>query len=138
MPTPPLEIRAQPLKELFDYWDRKRGERFAPTPAAIVPTEIKPLLRRLFIVEVVGSPPRFRFRLAGTAVVDGFGEELTGRFLDELDLAKRHNEIARDYHQVLATRAPACSRWHYTKQDGKPQRYERLLMPLSAEAPRST
>lgn len=98
-----------------------------------MPPEIKSQLRRIFIVEIVGNPPRFRFRLAGTAIVNGFGEEITGRFLDELDLAKRNDEIAADYQKVIATRAPVCSRWRFIKADLRPQSYERLLLPLSSD-----
>jgi hypothetical protein len=126
-------IRAKELQQLFDYWQRKRRDRMAPARADIVPTEIRLLLPRVFIVEIVGSPPRFRFRLAGTLVVDRFGEEITGRFLDELDLDERDREIVADYLKTAETRAPVCSRWSYVKHDGTPLRYERLLLPLSSD-----
>ena len=128
-----LAIRSKELQALFDYWQRKRNGRVAPARADIVPTEIRPLLPRIFIVEIVGSPPRFRFRLAGTLVVDRFGEEITGRFLDELDLDAFNREIVADYVKTADTRAPLCSRWSYTKHDGTPLRYERLLLPLSSD-----
>lgn len=132
MPPEIIEIRSTELQSLFDYWRRKRGDRIAPSRNDIVPTEIKTQLPRVFMVDVVpGTPPRFRFRLAGTAVVDRFGEEITGKFLDELDLDNRAREIALDYQRILQIEQPICSRWNYVKHDGRLLRYERLLLPLS-------
>jgi hypothetical protein len=128
-----VEIRSKELQTLFDYWQSKRGMRLAPTRADILPTEIKPLLQRIMMVDVAGTPPRFKFRLAGTMIVDRFGEEITGRFLDELDLDRRNREIDLDYRKVVETAAPLCSRWRYTKNDGKFLNYERLLLPLSTD-----
>jgi hypothetical protein len=128
-----IEIRSKDLQALFEYWRRKRGHRPAPSRQDIQPVEIKSLLPRIFIVEIVGAPPRFRFRLAGTLIVDGFGEEITGRFLDDLDLDRRNREITADYQRVVDTRGPVCSRWRYTKNDGKVLSYERLLLPLSSD-----
>jgi len=127
------DIRSSELRNLFEYWHRKRGVHLAPPRAAIMPSEMRALLPRVFIVEVVGSPPRFRFRLAGTLIVDRFGEEITGRFLDELDLDKRNREIVDDYRRVVETHEPVCSRWRYTKHDGTMLSYERLLLPLSSD-----
>jgi hypothetical protein len=128
-----FEIRSKELQPLFDYWQKKRNGRTAPSRSDIVPTEIKPLLPRIFIVEIVGTPTRFRYRLAGTLVVDRFGEEITGRFLDELDVDKRNDEIAAEYLKTAESRQPLCSRWSYTKQDGTSLSYERLLLPLSSD-----
>jgi hypothetical protein len=128
-----VEIRSKELQTLFDYWDTKRAHRVAPSRADIVPTEIKPLLPRIFIVELVGSPPRFRFRLAGTLVVERYGSEITGKFLDELDFDARNEAIRADYRRVAETRTPVCSRWRYTKGNGTMLSYERLLLPLSSD-----
>jgi hypothetical protein len=128
-----IEIRAGVLRALYDYWRGKADGRRAPSRADIVPAEIKPLLRRIFLVDVVGTPPRFRFRLVGTEVVDYFGEEITGRYLDELDLDEVDHDIVADYRRVAAFGKPVCSRWTYQKHDGKLLRYERILLPLSSD-----
>jgi hypothetical protein len=129
----PIEIRAGELRRLYDYWRAKKGDRNAPRRADIAAAEIKPLMSRIFIVDVLGAPPRFRYRLAGTQLVERFGEEITGRFLDELDLSDAGGEIAAEFRNVAASCRPVCSRWEYTKRDGKLLRYERLLLPLSTD-----
>lgn len=128
-----VEIRSKELRGLLAYWHGKQGNRAAPSRADIVPGEIKAILPRVFMIDVIGSPPRFRFRLAGTLVVDRFGEEITGRFVDELDLDHRNREIIADYSEAAKLCRPVCSRWDYTKQDGRMLRYERLLLPLSSD-----
>jgi hypothetical protein len=128
-----IAIGSDALRSLYEYWRMKKGARLAPSRGDVVPAEIRSLLPRIFMVDVVGAPPRFRFRLVGTEVVERFGEEITGRFLDELDLDEVNQEISDDYRKAVASCGPVCSRWTYTKHDGKLLRYERILLPLSSD-----
>jgi hypothetical protein len=69
-------------RELFDYWNERRGRRIAPTRADIEPGAIRRVLADTFILS--GDPRRgHRFRIAGTRVCALFGRELKGEaFLD--------------------------------------------------------
>jgi hypothetical protein len=68
-----IVLRSPLLQQLHAYWEGKRGARLAPTREELDPAEIVRLLPHLFLIDAVGSKPRFRYRLIGTAVV-----ELTG------------------------------------------------------------
>jgi hypothetical protein len=50
------------------------------------PAHLEFILRFLYLIDVVGSPPRFRFRLAGTGIVKEYGAEITSKLADEIDL----------------------------------------------------
>ncbi len=77
------DFRSDPiLGPAYEYWRSKCGARAMPRRRDIDPTEIPRLLPNLQIVEIVGT--RIRYRLAGTAIVEAYGEELAGKYIDEM------------------------------------------------------
>jgi hypothetical protein len=134
--TPPsaanLGLNSPRLIELYQYWLDKRGDRIAPSRAALQPEEITHLLPQIFLIDVVDGPRRFRFRLVGTAIVEVFGDDPTGRFVDELELNLPKEEMLEQYLGALRERCPLWRRWRYTKPDGRLLEYERLILPLSS------
>jgi hypothetical protein len=77
------------IRELFDYWNERRGRRIAPTRADIEPAAIRGVLADAFILS--GDPRRsYTFRIAGTRVCALFGRGLKGEvFLDLWSAASR-------------------------------------------------
>jgi hypothetical protein len=69
-------------RELFDYWNQRRGRRAVPDRGDIEPGPIRRILADTFILsfdEQAGHP----FRIAGTRVCALFGHELKNdRFMD--------------------------------------------------------
>jgi hypothetical protein len=76
-------------RELFDYWNDRRGRRIAPARADIEPEAIRRVLADTFILS--GDPRRgHTFRIAGTRVCALFGRRLKGEaFLDVWSAASR-------------------------------------------------
>lgn len=69
-------------RELYDYWERIRGEEPAPRRSDIEPGEIRGILADTFILEVVDRDHQI-VRLAGTRVCALYGREIKGAgFLD--------------------------------------------------------
>jgi hypothetical protein len=62
-------------RELFEYWNERRGERLAPERADIEPGAIRHVLGDTFVIEVNGMDNHV-FRLAGTRLCALFGREL--------------------------------------------------------------
>lgn len=62
-------------RELYAYWDEKRGKRAAPERAEIEPGAIRNVLSDAFILALDGGAGH-PFRLAGTRVCALFGREL--------------------------------------------------------------
>jgi hypothetical protein len=129
----PIAPKHRQLRELLGYWLRKKGTRRAPARAHIDPAEIVHLLPFVGLVDVTRDPLRFRFRLVGTAVVAGYGQDITGRFLDEIDLNLHERDIIAEYVQVAESWQPVCARWAYVRSDGRHVAYERLALPLSSD-----
>jgi len=122
---------AETLKALYAYWAQKKDDRIAPTKASIDPSELRSLLPHIVLVDVVGNPPRFRTRLFGSALVEAYGEEVTGRFDEEIDLDDIHVDLMRFVERAAAECQPQYLRAAFTKQDGRHLQYEQIILPLS-------
>ena len=133
MPPPSLVIHHAELRRLYDYWMAKKGDLVAPPRSAIEPVEIRSILPRLLLIDVIGDPPRFRVRLAGTDVAYHYGAEITGKFVDELDLDEIGHIALAEYRDATRLRQPMVHQWEYTKHDGRHLKYERLILPLSSD-----
>jgi hypothetical protein len=62
-------------RELFDYWNERRGGRLAPERADIEPSAIRHVLGDTFVLEANGIQNHL-FRIAGTRLCALFGREL--------------------------------------------------------------
>ncbi|HUL05736.1 MAG TPA: PAS domain-containing protein [Candidatus Acidoferrum sp.] len=121
------------LHDLYEYWDAKRRGRAMPSRADLDPVEIPDLLANLILVDVSGSPPQFRIRLAGTDIVTRYGAELTGKRLDDIDLGSDLAQIKEQYEETALKVVPTYCRHFIETRKRKLLRYERLLMPLSGD-----
>ncbi|GAB2179287.1 PAS domain-containing protein [Dongia sp. agr-C8] len=122
---------AATLKRLQAYWEGKKGDRPAPPKSAIDPAELRDLLPDILLIDVVGDPPRFRARLFGSALVAAYGEEVTGKFGEEVDLDAVHDELMRFVERAAAQCKPQYLRTAFTKRGGRHLRYEQIILPLS-------
>jgi hypothetical protein len=105
-----IVFRSPILNQLHAYWQRKRGARPAPSWKEIDPAEIVPLLPHLFLIEAVGAPPRFRYRLIGTGVVALTGRDLTGHFVDENLEPAKFAALVEPYAAVIAQARPVAKK----------------------------
>jgi hypothetical protein len=70
------------IRELYDYWNTRRGNRPAPARGDIEPGDIRTALADTFIVSL-DQPAGHPFRIAGTRVCALFGRDLKHEaFLD--------------------------------------------------------
>ena len=123
------------LVAILRYWNTKRGERFAPPRSAIDPTDFIESLPRVKLVDVLRGPEGnldFRFRLAGTAIGNILGTELT--HLRPLDLQPPQfgTMVHKHYEQCVRERRPLL---HKVEIDSvrRIHNYARLLLPLSSD-----
>lgn len=72
-------VQSNVLRQLFQYWDEKRGHRSAPSREDIDPAQMVEFLSNVFLIDVEEEPRRYRVRLMGTALVHWYGRDLTGR-----------------------------------------------------------
>jgi hypothetical protein len=116
------------------YWERKRGARAVPWRRDIDATEILPsLLPFLQITERLKGSGRIRFRLIGTAIVDAYGADLTGKYMDDIHSGPRLRYIEANYDAVCESRRPVIVVNRYQSSRPVSLICHRLLMPLSGD-----
>jgi len=115
------------IRELYDYWNEKRGRRLAPERGDIEPSAIRRVLADTFILSF--DPGRGHpFRVAGTRVCALFGRELKGNGF--LDLWARANR--NDLRALIAIVADESVGVVAAASAGDaPLGLELLLLPLS-------
>lgn len=131
-----LDINHPRLRRLYDYWDGKRGERPMPARADLDPVDIRFVIGDVVLADVIdGEPPHFRIRLHGSNLVDRVHCELTGKMLDEMPAPEFRDLVTRSFRKVVRTKESL----HVLAArllDGRMQRYEAIILPLSSDSER--
>jgi len=129
--TAASEIADPILSRLYAYWDGKRGDRKCPLRCELDPVDIPRLLPNVFLVSVRSLPFDLVFRLAGTAITDCNGGNITGMRMLEMpstvagDLYRQSARAARSGCPVLVS-GPAR-----TRADAY-RRVDHLILPLGS------
>jgi hypothetical protein len=121
-------------RELYAYWEKRRGRRSAPERAEIEPEAIRQILSDSFILALDGRAGH-PFRLAGTRVCALFGRELKSESFIGLWGASSQpalsDLLAVLDHERVGTVAGVTAQ----NGSGEPLELELLLLPLSASRP---
>jgi hypothetical protein len=118
------------IRELFDYWNVRRGTRPAPERSEIEPGAIRGVLADTFMLAFdprTGHP----FRIAGTRVCATFGRELKGEAFTDIWAAASRDPI-RELLTTVATETigvVAGASGH--SQEGAALDLEFLVLPLA-------
>lgn len=121
-------------RELYAYWDERRGKRPAPERGEIEPGAIRQVLSDAFILALDGGAGH-PFRLAGTRVCALFGRELKGESFIGLWAAASQPAI-RDLVAILNDERVGTVAGVTAQSDtGEPIQLELLLLPLAANRP---
>lgn len=125
------------FRRLADYLAAKAPPGGLPGRQHLDPTEIPDLLPYLMLIDIqrpdAGAPPRYRVRLAGTAVVTMQGEEITGRFVDEILTTDAGRDIVQAYGDILRDRQPQYRCGIVTLPGRDYLLYERVIFPLARD-----
>jgi PAS domain len=123
-------------RRFYEYWSS-----VAPAPGClpgrrhVSPTEIVPLLPRVWMLDVVRAPLRFRYRLVGTAEVSTLGRDLTGQWVDEAHPNFADNPYLGNRYRFMAeTGRPTWRRgpvrWGH---DSEHRSVENCMVPLASD-----
>jgi hypothetical protein len=128
------DYRADPIVgRVLSYWNEKRGIRAMPARRDIDPTELGRVLPHLQLIDVAQKAERFRYRLVGTSLVEAFGKEYTGKYLDELFSGERLRFATQIFRTVCQSRRPVFLRNRYSTTKNVEMIANRLYLPLSED-----
>lgn len=125
-------VRAPIIHEMLAYWQSKRAAGRLPRPADIDPTEIPRLIASIVICDIETKPFRVRYRLAGTRQVHILGNELTGRYVDEMNW-EEGPFVHRIFARAHETAAPVFGFYYWGFRENTPGASEFGLFPLSED-----
>lgn len=126
MPTLTPTPRAKALLEL---WQSKRHDGLLPARRDFAFEEFRPWLGWLTLLEVCDGGNDFLFTLHGTAAVDRYRLDMTGKKATELPRNWSKTIIA-GYRDVVRTAVPAFTR-HQLKDAQFEYSWLRLLLPCA-------
>ena len=130
--TPPFNLLHDPvLAPTLARWRLGQQGRNIPAPSSVDPAALALQLPHLELVDVVAR--RFRWRLFGTALVDAFGQDCTGLWLDDVIAGDRAQDVLSVLAVVRDARHPLFLRTRYHTETGRELRCNRLCLPLSRD-----
>lgn len=123
-----LILRHPQLKDLYHFWLRQcEGERL-PMAADLDPTELRPWLDNLVVLDVTVDGGDFVYAYYGRSFSNAFRSDTVGKSIT--DLPKNQADVLRtEYDRVVRERLPAA-RVYSAEFDGDQQSWERLVLPL--------
>jgi hypothetical protein len=127
-------MKHEASRELYAYWEERRGKRSAPERADIEPGAIRQVLSDAFIL-ALDARAGYPFRLAGTRLCALFGREIKSESFIGLWAAASQptliDLLAIIEHERVGTVAGVTAQ----NGDGEQIELELLLLPLSASRP---
>lgn len=95
-PFPLPEKLPSPLASVHCYWnDLIRAENEIPFAGDVNLSRLPALAGNLLLIDVFAKPQRFRFNHLGQGLIHRLGENVTGRFADEVELQGPSNSSSR-------------------------------------------
>jgi hypothetical protein len=125
-------VRSPVILSMLEYWRGKAADGGLPRPSDIDPTEIPRLIASMVICDLEGTPFRVRYRLAGTRQVHVLGNELTGRYVDEMNW-QEGPFVHRIFDRARETKAPVYGFYYWGFRENTPGASEFGLFPLSED-----
>lgn len=132
MDTLQATIEDERLRRLLAYWESKRqGERL-PGRADLDPLDFHYLLGWVSLLEVSHHPRRYRYRLNGSLLVERFGIDMTGKYLDDLPQPEFRALLEMLWNEAVDGGKP-IHQLHDRRIDGRRYDFETLRLPLAAD-----
>lgn len=121
------------VQAVVAYWRRKAGTRRMPARRDIDPSELKPHLPRISLVDVVADERRFVYRLVGTEEAALRGYDPTGKSVGEGFFGPNRELAFKHYGYVVEHRSPFCYRGDFEVPDGAIENEDVVFLPLSED-----
>jgi hypothetical protein len=124
------QIAPNELRQLYEHWATLKGQRLLPSRADIDLGQVSFCVSHLAVASIEPEPFRVRYEFVGDSLIQLYGEDLTGRYVDELYSAPVRAEALSAYRRVVATAEPIFTRRIFDlliKRFG----YYRLMLPLA-------
>lgn len=121
------------LTRVYAYWESlERGKNSMPFWDDLRISSLPDLANKLLLIDVFEMPERFRLNSIGQQVTERYGETITSKFIDELELRSPLEYLRSQCSATIESRVPTYYQ-HGTDEVRKSQgsaSYSRLLLPM--------
>ncbi|MGO8918746.1 MAG: PAS domain-containing protein [Stellaceae bacterium] len=100
------KIETPCLRRLYAYWDERRQGREFPARSDLDPLDFRYALGHVMLLDVLGDPLRFRFRLHGSVLAQRAGYDMTGKLADDLPDPTNRERLIERCRALVAARQP--------------------------------
>jgi hypothetical protein len=128
------EIKAAPqeMQNLFAYWNKLSGERFAPTLKDFDLPEIpSDLLPNSIIVDYIAADDTFKYRFFGTEASSRHGQDMTGLSPLDSHMKPFGEALDQEYRAFMKRKQPEYLSFQHLNQFGANELHKVLRLPLS-------
>lgn len=120
------------IRQLYAYWDAKRGDKACPARRDLDPLDIPNLLPGIVLAEVVSYHPLdLIYRVVGTHEVVCRGSDPTGKLVSEAFHGESMEQVLFVYQTIVDRKEPAFLREPVFSPRKVYVNEENLFLPLS-------
>lgn len=124
------DISSDILRDIYQCWLDMKGKRPMPSRADLDPTKIISLLPYIILIDVEEKPRRYRYRLVGTEAVRTFGQDITGKYFDELPQVEEFVRSRSDW--IVKEKRPYMYSDKLKWSSSSILSYQTISLPLSS------
>ncbi len=111
------------------------GDGALPPQSRFDAFALRPWLPNVILVEVHRGPKRFFYRLTGSHIDEMYGQNFTGRWLEDLRIAGSEGYWERSYAQVAAERRPLTDTIGHVDLARNQMMCSWIMLPLRPDLP---
>ncbi|HZB90275.1 MAG TPA: PAS domain-containing protein [Stellaceae bacterium] len=117
------------LRQLYLYWEARRGNREFPARRDLDPLDFRFALGHIVLIDVLYTPLRFRFRVHGSELSLRAGYDMTGKMAEELPDPKNRARLIERCRGLVERPRPlrVADQWPLGKRLFS---YEAVWLPL--------
>lgn len=120
-------------ERLEQYWNELRAARPVPQEADVNPETLGELWKSCFLVSVRANGS-FAYTYLGDALIEAYGDDLTGREITETLLYPHPQSLFNTFKLVSDSRKPVTDESEFTNSKGHTIRYRSCVLPLLGNA----
>lgn len=116
-------------------WDQAGGKDGLPRQSHFDAFALRPWLPNVILVEVHRGPKRFFFRLTGSNIDEMYGQNFTGRWLEDLRIAGSEGYWESNYARVATERKPLTGAVAHVDLSRNQMMCSWIMLPLLPDLP---
>jgi len=122
------------LSGLYDYWRSRMQDEKLPACADIDPVDMpRAALPHIVLADVGDGGSKIRYRLVGTAIVEEWGSDFTGKYIDEIMDGTYLQFVRGLFVDVVTHRCAVLSESTFRWDIGKVTGARCIYMPLASD-----